>query len=467
MKPKDLEEIENRRSHYYELVKDMPYREKVNWAKTRIKEFFVECENRKLDEVTISFSGGKDSTVLLDLVNQVHTKMKSNIKITLIYATEITFPSTLKFIKETNKRYQKLNPYINDVQIAYPKKSWVEILSQDGYPIYSKQISMMLNRIKHCKTKNCISKWFFGVEPEISSTARYKLSKKRMFLIDDNMIKKWPDISKDKEMSSYFAKYNDFYFFSEKCCDFIKGNIKHDERPSFIGTMAEESELRKKSWIIKGCNIFSKTAMKSRPLSLWTADNIWQYIKENDLLINEAYGYDPKKSLEDQNLRFTRLGCTSCPYGARMEDKIFQVYNKKIEGTEKPKKLNRFEVLYKDYPNLYKSQVITNGMYKILIDMDIQIRNDELYMKLYELRHRDIDNWYDDNNFKKNIISVMCQVENYKDYKEKGKDYTWEYSLSDFQDAMNYFGLTKTSSKEIQEIRKQVKLDYFILKDKL
>ena len=72
------------------------------------------------------------------------------------------------------------------------------------------------------------------------------------------------------------------------------------------------------------------------------------------------------------------------------QKKIIRIKNKEIEVGSYAK-LNRFEKLYKDYPNLYKSQIIANGMYKVLIDMRIEIREDKLYMSLYKKRRKQIE----------------------------------------------------------------------------
>lgn len=47
-------------------------------------------------------------------------------------------------------------------------------------------------------------------------------------------------------------------------------------------------------------------------------------------------------------------------------------------------------------------------MYKVLIDMGIKIKNDKLYMSLYERRRKQIDEWYSNENLNKNILRVMC-----------------------------------------------------------
>ncbi|MGL4951895.1 MAG: phosphoadenosine phosphosulfate reductase family protein, partial [Mycoplasma sp.] len=214
----------------------------------------------------------------------------------------------------------------------------------------------------------------------------------------------------------------------------------------------EESMLRRKSWIKAGCNIYSKNAMKSRPLSIWTSKDVWRYIKDNKLIINEAYGFDHNKDLDNQSLKFDRLGCTACPFGSSIEQRRVSIMKEKHDKTNdvnEYKRLNRFEILKKDYPNLYLSQVIYNGMYKILIDMEIKIERDKLYMELYDLRHNQIEEWYSDKNFRNNILSIMTQIENYKNHKQKASTNGWTYTLKEFNQAMDHFGLKHTELSEV------------------
>ena len=122
-------------------------------------------------------------------------------------------------------------------------------------------------------------------------------------------------------------------------------------------------------------------------------------------------------------LDYKRLGCVACPYGSHIEQE--DVNHKKI-------RMNRFEILYEKYPNLYKAQVINNGMYKILIDMGIQIKKDKKYMQLYKQRYNQINRWY--QNFEENFIDVITQIENNDNYKgydtsrKKFKKSNWKYN---------------------------------------
>lgn len=373
------------------------------------------------------------------------------------YAYEITFLQTKKFIESTINKYREKYDFIGEPIFTKPKIPWNQVLLEKGYPIYSKQFSVILHRAKNCKSKsNLIKNWIWGI-----NTERYKIPFKRLFLLDDDM--KNFNTNKDDHLidDDYFnidilknKNYENFrQYYSEKCCNYVKGGLKHIKWPSFVGTMASESDLRKQSWIKYGCNILNDKKKISRPLSIWNEVDIWKYIIKNKTEINEMYGYSSidfgddykdrdkiKKAI--QNLRYKRLGCISCPYGAHLD-----------EGK------NRFEILYQESRLLYESQVIRNGMYKVLIDMGIKIKDDEKYMNLFNNRWKQIDNWYHD--IEKNIFKVIVQIENYKNYKNydisktRNRNSSWIYDYKEIKDILIKLNIknSKNQDFDIDEIK--------------
>lgn len=109
---------------------------------------------------------------------------------------------------------------------------------------------------------------------------------------------------------------------------------KETGRTPFIGTLAEESILRRQAWIRHGCNAFDNKKQTSQPMSFWTEQDVLQYILENRIEIASVYG--EVCSLDDKtgilypaipefrcgNLvcsECNRTGCIFCAFGAHLE----------------------------------------------------------------------------------------------------------------------------------------------------
>ena len=82
---------------------------------------------------------------------------------------------------------------------------------------------------------------------------------------------------------------------SNNCCNVMKkapanAYTKSTGMYPIIATMADESFLRKSTWIKQGCNAFDSKHPKSAPMSFWTEQDVLQYIKLKNLPIASVYG---------------------------------------------------------------------------------------------------------------------------------------------------------------------------------
>ena len=100
----------------------MPLDIKVAMTKTRIREWVKEYG---IDGVFISFSGGKDSTVLLHIARQMYPNIKA-----VFVDTGLEYPEIRQFVKT-----------FDNVEILRPKMRFDEVIKKYGYPIISKEIS--------------------------------------------------------------------------------------------------------------------------------------------------------------------------------------------------------------------------------------------------------------------------------------------------------------------------------------
>lgn len=72
--------------------------------------------------------------------------------------------------------------------------------------------------------------------------------------------------------------------------------------------------------------------------------------------------------------------CFCCTYGCHLEDRA--------KGT------NKFELLKEQHPNQYKA-LSKLGIFEVLLNMQVPIRNDEEYMGQLEEKKISIKEWYE------------------------------------------------------------------------
>ena len=104
------------------LLQALPLELKIAKTKARIKEW---VDFYGVDGVYISFSGGKDSTVLLHIARSMYPNIKA-----VFSDTGLELPSIRSFVKTHE-----------NVDWLKPKLTFGEIVKQYGYPLFSKEIS--------------------------------------------------------------------------------------------------------------------------------------------------------------------------------------------------------------------------------------------------------------------------------------------------------------------------------------
>lgn len=108
------------------LLQNYPLDIKIAKSKQRIREF---VQHFGIDGVYVSFSGGKDSTVLLHLVRSIYPEVEA-----VFSNTGLEFPELVEFVKTKE-----------NVTMVRPKKSFKQVLEQEGYPLISKKTARMIH----------------------------------------------------------------------------------------------------------------------------------------------------------------------------------------------------------------------------------------------------------------------------------------------------------------------------------
>lgn len=268
-------------------MQSLPLPAKIRMTEYRIRQWYEEFDG----QVYVSFSGGKDSTVLLDIARKLYPDIPA-----IWVNTGLEYPSVRQFAL-SKENVTELRPTMNfrDVIIKY------------GYPIIGKQFCKKLSESRR-GSKIALRSFTGEMTGSLYDYSRYS------FVLS--------------------APFN----VSEKCCDEMKKKpLKSLHVFPIIGSMAEESTNRLKSWCQNGCNSFESKNPKSNPMSFWTEQDVLTYIHTYNLAIAEAYGQvvvkndgiDGQMNIHDylgdyrgcqyETTGCKRTGCAFCLFGIRQD----------------------------------------------------------------------------------------------------------------------------------------------------
>lgn len=319
-------------------MQSLPLEAKILMTQRRIRDWVDYWHG----DVYVSFSGGKDSTVLKHIVDGMYDDIPA-----VFVNTGLEYPEIQTFVRDV--KAGKYDCFNSNVEIVRPEMRFDEVVKRYGYPVISKDISLRigyaqkgrpwaLNAVKGLNND--------GTESEFKQ--RYK---RYAYLVDAP------------------------FLISNNCCAVMKKKPakryeKETGRKAIVGVMASESKQREQAWMRTGCNGFELKRPKSQPMSFWTEQDVLHYIKKFNVPYCHVYGdirvkrsaealdnqinmidclecYKPEDTLETTGC--DRTGCMFCMFGCHLE-----------------KEPNRFQRMKQTHPKQYEDCMDKLGLKEVL-----------------------------------------------------------------------------------------------------
>lgn len=214
----------------------LPLEQKIRITTTRIIEWYQHYNGM----VYVAFSGGKDSTVLLDIVRRIYPDVPA-----VFSDTGLEFPEVRKFAMSQD-----------NVIVLRPEMNFRKVIEVYGYPVVSKRVA---DTVEYGHTPGSFRwKELHGEITRSNGTPSEFNCEKWCYLLD--------------------APFK----VSSRCCNVMKKKpmkkyAKETGRVPIIATMADESRARRAAWLNQGCNAFSKKSPSSQPMSFWSENDVLEY----------------------------------------------------------------------------------------------------------------------------------------------------------------------------------------------
>lgn len=269
---------------------------KIQVTQTRLIEWYQKFQGK----VYVSFSGGKDSTVLLHIARQLYPDIEA-----VFVDTGLEYPEIREFVKS-----------FGNVTWLRPKMNFHDVIKTYGYPMISKEVSRYISVARRCPNGKTAMKFTANNPHDAKYGRRYS-------------VVKWNKLT-DSEIP-----------ISHKCCDVMKKDpVKKYEKASgnkaILAIMATESNLRKNAWMANGCNAFDAKRPNSQPMSFWTEQDVLEYLRRYEVPYASVYGNIVEENGKLKTTGRERTGCVFCGFGAHLE-----------------KEPTRFQRLKETHPKLY------------------------------------------------------------------------------------------------------------------
>ena len=296
-------------------------------------------------DIVITFSGGKDSALMLDMYCDIISSLYPALKTKAIKVVWANTTNETKAMHEyipffIQRCEQKYGVTIDFTEVK-PKsgQNIASVMKTDGLPFISKSVAGTLRKVKNSMDENGVT--YDDIKNLHEPTIYCRDALREMGLNDTTVLamtgwscsrddfgtafilpKQYMPLLNIKELTGCDIK------FSEKCCTILKKEpMARLNYPNImVGEQAVESKTRENTWLMKGCNYkLPDGAIKSKPLGAVSLDAILYAIKKRDVPLSSDYGEvvycDKTKCYKCTKAQ--RTGCSLCGFGIKFDQDRF------------------------------------------------------------------------------------------------------------------------------------------------
>ena len=326
-------------------------------------------------EVYVSFSGGKDSTVLADICARWVRMLRGTKSYKPLYLlfvnTGLEYPEIQQHVKNYAEWLRNKYEIEVELEILRPEMRFDEVVATYGYPIIGKnQANTIALARKNIEDKKySLRLRSLGISPQEAEEMGLELP-------DRELLERYEKATNGSkfEKPKYRALLDVDFLISDRCCDVMKKDParqykRRTGRKPIVATMAQESMVRESAWLKNGCNAFDAKEPKSTPMAFWLEQDVLQYIKEKGLPLASVYGTVEYEE-DPEQIRIEEMGVTGCgtdrlcTTGCSRTGCIFCAFGAHLEKGE-----GRFERLKRTHPRQYQyciggGEYDENGIWK-------------------------------------------------------------------------------------------------------
>ena len=262
------------------VMQAWPLERKIQVTQTKIIEWYRHYDGN----VSVAFSGGKDSLVLLDLARRAFPNIPA------VYVdTGLEYPEVREFVKT-----------VSNVTWMRPEIPFTKVIERYGYPVISKDVA---RRIYYARRGSEWAVRHLNGQNRDGTPSRY-----------NERFMKWRFL-----LEAPFP-------ISSRCCEVMKERpiqkyVRRTGSAQLIATMACESMRRQMVYLKTGCNVFNAKEPRSKPMSFWLEQDVLAYLRMTGIPYAPIYG----KIIEHRGRLVTtgehRTGCMFCMFGVHLEKK--------------------------------------------------------------------------------------------------------------------------------------------------